>query len=1081
MPNAQSNVIGQIQPTLFIGLGGTGKEVLLRLRRKFWEKFGAPNLPCASFLWIDADSTDSDATGDELDAVLKIVRFSDSEKIELFSGRGGSDLADLIMNPEQWPQIYDWLYPEVTRFGTENREDLKGVRACGRLQFFKRLAEKRGLGSRVRAALDELSSWESLQATQNVFANMSLGAADFTTENNVQVVLICSVAGGTGSGTMLDMAFYLKHLAQRPYMISSISGVVFLPNVYHANAGGGIAQRSFGNAYAALKELEFFTLRQGDDGNERHRDFQVQWEKGNSEKVQGPPFSNLYLLEMCNEAGVFLKPENRSELFTSVAESLFLDFMPSAFSTWKRSRTSVMQVELSCTRDLITQPKGIPIVQQFARRYASFGLSKIEFPFDAVLRACSSKLAAEMLACILHDETRTDVRRGIENEVDADPTNGPQILNLFGDHWKEAIQNEVDAAYRGRPAGKPGDIDELRALFETLETKLLRADSTDAGEMGIAVGFIREKTKRALEGSEVWLTKWVQGNLDEGLRGLKSLTKSTGYLPYAKGKLEELRKATQVDEKARFESLRKKAIADALFSHRRWETHLKELTFSQSSPWVGALGLRRWTNEFQLRILKESHQAYLMAKAAFCLYDECIKVAIMLAARIEQLEKNLKRFQLFIEKLRADLHERSEQYLQFGDSTLFIQVFDRERNWKDFYRLGIREMKELEEVKPSEELAAFLRQSFDSAVTPLDLIESFQVRGVLDKALMDYCETRFRQDFNSNPRNVRLLENSIFNDESTSKETISKFVRNALPMMRVTPDLAGKEMQTSKLAYLGMCDIYDSKWKDFADKVRAELSCLGYGNVNRISTGTSSEVYLHLVNYAFPLSALHIVVNECRDAYSKFYRNVRKGTFADKKYQIPLHLSRKWEGKFPGLVAYSEEQAIQVTEAREILLFGVMMRVLTVLVGDPTEFCYTYGHPLNRTISLGFKWEAIDSLCADAKTRELLMAAIRDKKSTLTQEQLVALYWAIQYMLSGPQSGIDEPERALLNQELKQIDRQLISMELLTKEMKMEGESDSSRAEICKVAAGDTLDWSGEIPVLRNIEQWMKLVVGDTD
>jgi hypothetical protein len=52
---------GQIRPTVFIGLGGTGKEVLLSLRRKVYEKFCKPSLPCASFLWVDTGTGGKDA------------------------------------------------------------------------------------------------------------------------------------------------------------------------------------------------------------------------------------------------------------------------------------------------------------------------------------------------------------------------------------------------------------------------------------------------------------------------------------------------------------------------------------------------------------------------------------------------------------------------------------------------------------------------------------------------------------------------------------------------------------------------------------------------------------------------------------------------------------------------------------------------------------------------------------------------------------------------------------------------------------------------------------------------------------
>jgi hypothetical protein len=291
-------------------------------------------------------------------------------------------------------------------------------------------------------------------------------------------------------------------------------------------------------------------------------------------------------------------------------------------------------------------------------------------------------------------------------------------------------------------------------------------------------------------------------------------------------------------------------------------------------------------------------------------------------------------------------------------------------------------------------------------------------------------------------------------------------------MMRVKSELAGKPLETSRLAYLGVCNLEDREWKEFADRVTVQLETAGYTIVSRLSTGVSSEVYLYLVNYGFPLASLDVVLNECRTAYSKFYRRLRE----DRSAQIPLHLSRLWEGRFPGLIAYTEEEAIQVKEARQILLFGTVLKVMTINNTGQREYGYTYGHPLNYKVWLGVKWEAIDSLCADSKTRRMLQQAISNRKRDLVPAQLVTLYWVIQHLRSCPQFGIDDQEQVLLLQEVQDIDRLLNMKGLLTEEMKMEEISEENRAQFCKNAAGDSIDWSGDIPLLKSLDQWEKVI-----
>src|ERR1035437_7276495 len=85
-----ANMVHQpIRPTLYIGLGGTGKEVLLRLRRRFYERFRTGVLPCTRFLWMDTDTRDLDARGKAFDAALSSVAFEEQEKVALLNGTVG--------------------------------------------------------------------------------------------------------------------------------------------------------------------------------------------------------------------------------------------------------------------------------------------------------------------------------------------------------------------------------------------------------------------------------------------------------------------------------------------------------------------------------------------------------------------------------------------------------------------------------------------------------------------------------------------------------------------------------------------------------------------------------------------------------------------------------------------------------------------------------------------------------------------------------------------------------------------------------------------------------------------------------
>ena len=68
----------ELMPTILIGLGGTGKEVLLRIRRQFVEKYGSINdFPILSYLYIDTDNAPSEESGiaSERDYLINEIDF----------------------------------------------------------------------------------------------------------------------------------------------------------------------------------------------------------------------------------------------------------------------------------------------------------------------------------------------------------------------------------------------------------------------------------------------------------------------------------------------------------------------------------------------------------------------------------------------------------------------------------------------------------------------------------------------------------------------------------------------------------------------------------------------------------------------------------------------------------------------------------------------------------------------------------------------------------------------------------------------------------------------------------------------
>ena len=534
MPGQPDLNSGVIRPTLFLGLGGTGKEVLLRLRRKFYERWGVTGLPCTSYLWMDTDQRYS-PYDEQGDGTLSAVTFRPDEMISLASG--SEDLARVYRDREHWNHLHRWLPRELEPFAREIYEGAACIRAMGRLAYFLHFHR---INEALEGALDSLHRADRIYQTREFFHQLHMGVPDIP-EGGTQVVLVSSLAGGTGGGTFLDAAFHLRWLAQRGGRDRErIVGVLFMPNVFYPHAGTEVALRGFANAYAALKELEFYTARIPDAHEDPSVDFEVEWEPDRPRRVPGPPFSIPYILEMRNEDGLAIDVRNRTKLFNMVAESLFLDSVPGDFSTVRRCHSPGVACWMAgpAGANLAFNDSALP--QAFARRYASFGMSKIEVPVDRLKWACARRLGYEIASYVNRDSGDPCVVDNVREDMVRRRFDLPGFVGRFGSEWKDVIRAQVAAAVPTSGVASLEKIDEIEKGLRDLEDRLIYAGGADWTRWGKAVHAIRQKGREVAQMACEDMLQWLKDCLENDARGLKSLIGGQGYLQCMAKCLQEL-------------------------------------------------------------------------------------------------------------------------------------------------------------------------------------------------------------------------------------------------------------------------------------------------------------------------------------------------------------------------------------------------------------------------------------------------------------------------------------------------------------------------------------------------------------
>lgn len=257
-------------------------KALLYAKKQFLETLGEEP-PLVKFLLIDTTSANTDFVQARTpDNRIEKVRLKASEVLHI-EARGASLL------PQVHDEVRTW-FPHKADLKANILSGAGQIRALGRLALFANAAtvheNLRDLLSIARDYLDE-------RPTER-------GTIYKPYSSNLTVALVGSLAGGTGSGIFLDVAFVLRELMKDE---DQLFGYFLLPDIYVNRPG---TQNVEANAYAALKELDYFMSRE---------DTWTYSFGGRRIRVQKKPFDMVFLVNRQNRAGkTFNDVEDLAEL-----------------------------------------------------------------------------------------------------------------------------------------------------------------------------------------------------------------------------------------------------------------------------------------------------------------------------------------------------------------------------------------------------------------------------------------------------------------------------------------------------------------------------------------------------------------------------------------------------------------------------------------------------------------------------------------------------------------------------------------------------------------------------------------------
>ncbi len=357
-----------IHRTICIGLGGTGRDVLMRIRRLIVDRYGdLTNLPIVSFVHIDTDKGAAQISGLRTGSIYHGVdlRFRESEKIN--ATMSATQVTTFVKGLERrssdersspYHHISSWFPKQLLRNIKAVEEGAKGIRPVGRLAFFQNY-------EKIKAALTEAD-----KRTRGHEA--SLIQQGGKVPEGLHIFVVGSLCGGTGSGMFLDVAYTLRKSFSRK-KVQIVGYLVIEPKLY----GNTSSMRA--NTYAALKELNHYTTPS--------TKFEACYQRQERERVeeQRPPFDYTYLVSG-ETAGDYKIYETR-KLCNVIAQKISLGFY------------SELETNLQSTRDNFNQAM---LLQQdnHPRRnvqgYLTFGLAAIYFPRETILQMALNRISRRL-------------------------------------------------------------------------------------------------------------------------------------------------------------------------------------------------------------------------------------------------------------------------------------------------------------------------------------------------------------------------------------------------------------------------------------------------------------------------------------------------------------------------------------------------------------------------------------------------------------------------------------------------------------------------------------------------------------
>lgn len=341
----------EITPSIVIGLGGTGFDVVHQLSEEFYQNYG--DVPIVQFIAIDTDQTNANC---DKHPNFQFLHLSVNNPAEYIEG----------MKNNYHIGLQGWMPDNVTVGDLSS--GAKNNRLNGRFALIANI-------SKFRTAF-----MEKLYFISKKNSNQNMRERGYNITKDLKVFVVNSGCGGCGSGMFIDIAYNIRDMLKSGKGVA-LSGYMITPDVFEKSETN---LNMSGNSYAALRELDYFM---------DSRYFAWDYSRKVSIEVNAKPFDFYYVLDSRSEEDRLIL--DYDDVIPIIKDAIKLEIASTIGGILNGRRTNEDEILDNHFVDAIKH-------RNYIQAYGSFGTAAHYYPGFEFKALCSNLFTERLVEKILN-------------------------------------------------------------------------------------------------------------------------------------------------------------------------------------------------------------------------------------------------------------------------------------------------------------------------------------------------------------------------------------------------------------------------------------------------------------------------------------------------------------------------------------------------------------------------------------------------------------------------------------------------------------------------------------------------------